>query len=138
MNVRRLFVSAIGLPLLAALGCGPKHTPVSMTVVVPSQAGAPPQTEASSVLVEKGAALIFEAAPGSPPDTTLEVQFLKHGVVKDVCAEGATLEHQGSVTCHPKITGDFDISITETSGGKRHAPQPEVKAYIRPCTGCTS
>lgn len=140
MKVRRLFVSAICLSLIAALGCGPKHVPVPMTVLVPSQDGAPAQTESSSVLAEKGATLTFEAAPGSPSDTTFEVQFLKNGVAKQVCSgeKGTTLEGPSGLQCKLTTTGDFDIVIYETSGGRRHVAHPAVKAYIRPCKGCTA
>lgn len=139
MKVRRLFISAICLPLIATSGCGPKHAPVSVTVLVPSQDGAPALIEPSSVLAEKGATLTFTMADGSPSDTTLEVQFLKNGVAKKVCRQGTTTTLTGPspLSCTLKLTGDFDIVILETSG-KRHLSRRGVKAYIRPCTGCTT
>lgn len=138
MNVRKLVVLATSLPLLAVTGCGPTHAPVSITVMIPSQADAPPHAEAASVLAEKGATLTFEAAPGSPSDTTLEIQFLKNGTATRVCTEGTTLTGQSPVTCHLTATGDFDIAIFENYQGRRHVPRPQVKAYIRPCKGCSA
>jgi hypothetical protein len=137
MKVRRLLVSAMCLTLPAALGCGPRHAPVSITVVVPSQAEAPPQVEASSLLAEKGATLTFEAARESPPDTLLEVRFLRNGVATQVCREGITLTGPSPLTCHAIATGDFEVAITEIHEGKRH-PRPHMMAYIRPCKGCST
>ena len=140
MEVRRLIVSALCLLLLAASGCGPKHVPVNITVRIPGQPGAPPHTEASSVLAEKGATLTFEADPGSPSDTILEVQFLENGVAKAVCSEEGTtttLTGPSPLKCRLITNGDFDIVISENSGGKRHVPRPPIKAYIRPCKGCS-
>jgi hypothetical protein len=139
MKVRRLFVWAICLPLIAASGCGPKHAPVNISLLIPSQGGAP-QTQASSVLAEKGATLTFQL-PGNPQDITLEVQFLKNGVAEKVCSQETTTTLTGlsPLPCQLTTTGDFDIVINEiTSDGKRKVPRPAVKAYIRPCKGCTA
>jgi hypothetical protein len=133
-----LSVSAMCLTLMAVAGCGPRHAPVSITVVIPAQADAPPQIEASSLLAEKGATLTFEAAEGSPPDTTLEVQFLKNGVAAQVCREGITLAGHSPLKCTLIGTGDFNVAVFETYDGKRHIPRPQVKAYIRPCKGCST
>lgn len=138
MKVKRLFVSGMCLTLIGASGCGPGHAPVSITVVVPAQAGAPPQIEAASLLAEKGATLTFEEAEGSPPDTTLEVQFLKNGVATQVCREGITLTGHSPLKCTLNGTGDFNIAVFETYDGKHRVPRPQVKAYIRPCKGCTT
>jgi hypothetical protein len=135
MKMRRLLISALCLALIAASGCGPKHTAVSIAVIIPSPDGTP-YTQASSVLAEKGATLTFEAAPGSPSDTTLEVQFLKNGVAAKVCSEPMPLTGPSPLTCHLISTGDFIISINETSHGKQHRQPTEVNAYIRPCKGC--
>lgn len=139
MEVRRLSVSALCLLLLAASGCGPKHVPVNITVLIPSQAGAPPYTKASSVLAEKGATLTFEADPGSPSDTILDVQFLEKGVPQTECVNETTttLEGPSPLTCQLRTTGDFDIIISENSPGRRRARRPPIKAYIRPCKGCS-
>lgn len=137
IKVRRLFVLAIGMPLLAVSGCGPKHMPVSVSVLVPPDA-TQEHIESSSVLAEKGATLTFEATPESPSETTLEIQFLRNGVAARVCSEGTTLTGPSPLTCHPMVTGDFDIAIFENQPGKRRLPKPQIKAYIRPCKGCTT
>jgi hypothetical protein len=140
MKVQRLLVSAVSLSLIAALGCGPKHVPVPITVLVPSQDQTPAHTESSSVLAEKKAVLTFEAAPGSPSNTTLEVQFLKNNVARKVCSEetGTTLKGPSPLTCHLITSGDFDITIDEISGGGQPVRKPKMKAYIRPCKGCST
>jgi hypothetical protein len=143
MKVRRLFIWATCLPLIAASGCGPKHAPVKIDVVIPTQGGAP-EIQPSSVLAEKGATLTFRV-PGDPSDITLEVQFLKNGVAEKVCRPETTTTTTTTLTgpsplkCQLTTTGDFDLVINEvTSDGKRKIPSPVVKAYIRPCKGCST
>ena len=139
MKVRRLFLLTLCLPLIAASGCGPQHAPVSIDLLIP-QAGAPPLTQASSVLAEKGATLTFKA-PGSPAGTTLEVQFLRNGVAVEECKgqNSTTLTGAPPLQCTLTTTGDFDIAVTEIApDGHRKPRSPVVKAYIRPCKGCTT
>ncbi|HTV07211.1 MAG TPA: hypothetical protein VME86_17710 [Acidobacteriaceae bacterium] len=138
MKAPRPLISAICLLLVAASGCAPKHVPVSVVVLIPQQEGQPPHAQTESVFAEKGGTLTFKAEEGSPQDTTIEVQFLKNNVPVQVCSEGKILKGPSPLTCHVAVgNGDYDIAVQETSEGRRHPRRPLIRAYIRPCKGCS-
>jgi hypothetical protein len=136
MKARRLFVVASCLLLVTVSGCVPKRAPVSEVVVIPQQDDQPPHAQTPGVFAEKGGTLTFTSDAGSPPDTTLEVQFLKNGVPVQVCREGNLLSGQSPLTCHVVLNGDFDIAVSQITQGKRHPRRPPLKLYVRPCKGC--
>lgn len=114
-------------------GCAPKHVPVSGVVLVPVS-----DTDQPSVYAEKGGTLTFESEESTSADATLEVQFLQDNVPVQVCGEGETLMGKSPLMCHIVVAnGDYNIAVQETSHGKPHPPRPAVKAYIRPCKGCS-
>lgn len=129
MKQKRPFVWMICLLLVT--GCTPRHKPISGVVLIPV-----PDANQPSVYVQTGGTLTFETEEGTPPDTTLEVQFFKDQQLAAVCSQGETLTGKAPLTCKVTgATGDYDIAIAETYGGKPHIPR-HIKAYVRPCKGC--
>jgi hypothetical protein len=139
--MRNLIFPVMCLLLMGAVGCGPTHPPVPITVVAPTMDGAPPTLTVSEVLAEKGTTLTFELPPGSAQGTTLEVEFKNmKGEPVDECRDQAVvLKGLSPLTCRPKKEGDFTITLTVIApGGHRHKIPTPVKAYIRPCKACSA
>jgi hypothetical protein len=139
MKARNLIVPVTCLLLIGAAGCGHKHKPVNLTVLVPSQGGAKPVIEEPSVLAEKRSILTFELPPDSAPGATLEIQFLNQkGAPVLACDQGILLKGPSPLQCKLKTEGDFTIAISVTAPGE-HRPQTvdQVDAYIRPCKACS-
>lgn len=116
---------------MATAGC--RHKPFKAIILIPSA-----ENEIPSVYAEHGGTLEFRMDEGVPENSTFEVQFLQQ-----VCDPNDKLSGTNTqpVTCH--ITGeggDYDVTILETIGGtQNHPPRTvtkEIKAYVRPCTGC--
>lgn len=118
--------------LMATAGC--RHKPVKAIVLIPSAVNQIP-----SVYAEHGGTLEFRMDKGSPENSTFEVQFSQQ-----VCDPNDKLAGTNTqpVTCHVTAqAGDYDVTILETLGNTqnvppRKVPPREIKAYVRPCTGC--
>jgi hypothetical protein len=111
--------------LLATAGC--RQKPAKAIVLIPSA-----DDESPSVYAEEGGILEFRRDDGAAG--TFKVTFSAPVCEPTDKLTGTSTE---PVTCHVIAkSGDYDVTIAESTGHPNPPPPKQVKAYIRPCKGC--